>query len=669
MQFKDVIYSYTDIKNTFQIILFENSNDIQVNYIDVTSRLSTDGKQRTFGGIENENGTDGLQYSLLDTPGKYKNIAVRYATGAPVSPERGSLQVKISPSGAVSAGARWKLPGKDWQDSMTTIEDIVPGNYTVVFKSIDDWSKPSDATVKIQAGKLTKCEGVYEKDAIPPPSDTDRLGVVIEPKEAVLAGAEWRIDEGDWLKSGTVVPNLEKGEHVVSFKVIEGWAEPEEVIVNIGRSNPFGAVTVFVTSKDSTYFPKTGLLFFPQVIADNPWRSEIGVVNTSDSKTVTGKLIVYDGKGGRISECDLVLKPRQRVAYSKAGKCPLAPNGRYVVFEASSETVAGYNRISDKRMSEVIPATMYSNEGDRLFIPHIASDSLWRTGIALINATDRPKDNIAIRFNDGSVRPMALDPFATKAFTIKSLFENKPKPELQSAVVENAEGLVGIVLFNFTGDNRLAAISLHQKPVTELYFPLVYLGDDLDSGIMVFNPEKASATIRIEFYDSQGVLLDDDEFKLPGNRRYVGTPRTLEFPESTSWLKVGSKTPLLGFEIVSARNSEVMTGVSALQKPISKGVFPKLGDPELCRLGFVNIEDAWTKIVLSAIDDKGKELLSRELEIGPRCQLHETIRELFDGKDITGATYLKFVSDGPLIGFQMNLTEDNVYLDYIPALE
>ncbi len=638
-----------------------------MNYINVTSRLSNDKKQRTFGGIENENGTVGLQYSLLDKPGTYKNIAVRYTKGAPVSPERGSLQVKIGPASVVSAGARWKLSGKDWQKSMTTIEDLVPGNYTVVFESLGGWSKPSDATVEIEAGELTKYEGVYTKNSIPPPSETDRLGVAIEPEEAVLAGAEWRIDEGDWLKNGTVVSNIEEGEHVVSFKPIEGWQEPEDVTMKIGRSNPFGAVTVFVPPEDSIYVPQTTLLYFPQVIVNDVWRSEIGVVNTSDRETVSGRMISYDEKGEKISECDLVLKPRQRVEY-KAGKCPLTPNGRYVVFEASSEAVIGYNRISDKRMSEVIPATPYSNEGKSLFIPHIASSSLWGTGVALINTTDQRKENIAIKFDDGSIRTMALDPFATNAFMIRNLFEGKPMPALQSAIIENAEGLIGIVLFNYTGDNRLAAISLQAKPATELYFPLVFF-EEMDSGIMVYNPESAASTITMEFYDSQGVMLGEDEYKLPGNQRYVGTPKNLGFPEKTSWLRVGSKTPLLGFGIINARSSEIMTGVSVLERPISTGVFPKLGNLELSRLVFVNVEDAWPKVVVSAMDDKGIELQTQGLAICPYCQVNETIHEFFEGKDISGATYLKFVSDGPLIGLQMNMTEDDIYLDYIPALE
>jgi len=74
-----------DILHTFQIILYEGSNDIKVNYRDVSPRDSSG--HTTTAGIENAQGTAGLQYERFNTPGRYRNIYVRYFTGSGGGPE------------------------------------------------------------------------------------------------------------------------------------------------------------------------------------------------------------------------------------------------------------------------------------------------------------------------------------------------------------------------------------------------------------------------------------------------------------------------------------------------------------------------------------------------------------------------------------------------------
>ncbi|MBN1828986.1 MAG: hypothetical protein JW884_07565, partial [Deltaproteobacteria bacterium] len=65
--------------NSFQIILFEGTNAIQVNYLNVVSRgISDNTFNFTTAGIENSTGAIGLKYPLFDTAGRYTNTYVRY---------------------------------------------------------------------------------------------------------------------------------------------------------------------------------------------------------------------------------------------------------------------------------------------------------------------------------------------------------------------------------------------------------------------------------------------------------------------------------------------------------------------------------------------------------------------------------------------------------------
>ncbi|HBA84062.1 MAG TPA: hypothetical protein DCZ95_08215, partial [Verrucomicrobia bacterium] len=76
-------------------------------------------------------------------------IASLYAEDAP-EPAFGSLSCTIAP--AEAAGAQWKLlsgPQTDWQESGSVVTNLPVGAYTVSFKSLSGWQKPSDELVNV----------------------------------------------------------------------------------------------------------------------------------------------------------------------------------------------------------------------------------------------------------------------------------------------------------------------------------------------------------------------------------------------------------------------------------------------------------------------------------------------------------------------------------------
>ncbi len=76
----------------------------------------------------------------------------------------GSLKVTIAPSAVRDAGAQWRLksgPEQDWKNCGDTIDGLPVGTYTVTFKDIPGWSKPSDISVNITTNTLTTKTGTY----------------------------------------------------------------------------------------------------------------------------------------------------------------------------------------------------------------------------------------------------------------------------------------------------------------------------------------------------------------------------------------------------------------------------------------------------------------------------------------------------------------------------
>ncbi len=61
------------------------------------------------------------------------------------------------------------------------------------------------------------------------------LHVTLSPQAAVDAGAHWAVDGGDWQASGATVGKLKAGDHVVSFKAVDGWATPADSTVTVAN--------------------------------------------------------------------------------------------------------------------------------------------------------------------------------------------------------------------------------------------------------------------------------------------------------------------------------------------------------------------------------------------------------------------------------------------------
>jgi len=187
--------------------------------------------------------------------GTYKVVAQATDTAGNTSPEKsreftisarsGALMVSIDPPAAIAAGAQWRVDTGAWQMSGTTVSGIPVGVHTVEFKAVSDWTGPGNQTVTIQAGKRTDAKGTYSQEK-------GSLTAAILPTEAVDAGAEWKVDDGPWQKSGFTITGLAAGEHVIAFKALPGWGKPGNQNVTVVANK--------TTTETGTYSQKEGSL-------------------------------------------------------------------------------------------------------------------------------------------------------------------------------------------------------------------------------------------------------------------------------------------------------------------------------------------------------------------------------------------------------------------------
>ncbi len=194
---------------------------------------------------------DGVTYPNSNGPqGDAQRVYnyVRLVRDADTVTETGTLTVTIGPSVAVTAGAQWSIDsGTTWKDSGTSETLDVGTAYTVTFKTVSGYDKPSDMSGTIVSGS-NSVTGTYTEQTV----ETGTLTVSIEPQGAIDVGAQWSINGGStWKNSGTS-ETLDVGTaYTVTFKTVSGYDKPSDMPGTIASGS---------NSVTGTYTQQTGTL-------------------------------------------------------------------------------------------------------------------------------------------------------------------------------------------------------------------------------------------------------------------------------------------------------------------------------------------------------------------------------------------------------------------------
>ena len=305
---------------------------------------------------------------------------------------------------------------------------------------------------------------------------------------------------------------------------------------------------------------------------------------------------------------------------------------------------------------------------DNIYVSHIASNSNWWTGLALLNTTDAEK-NMTITFNDGSVSLLSLPAGEHWSGTVSDL-SGINAATIESAVISNAGGIIGLEVFGSnagTGDQYLSGVLLSGKTTLSLYYPHVVSNDAWWTGIVVYNPNNTSTTLTISPYDGEGTPLTTSTENITAGGKFIGTVADLSLPERTRWFKVDASAPITGFELFGTSNGNQLAGFNTTDISTTAGTFVKMDDNGWTGIAFVNIESTPATVTLTAFNNTGSTVAVTTFTVpgnGKKIGLPENLFST----DISGATYLKFTSTRNVVGFQVNGSSDGLMLDGLPSL-
>ncbi|MBN2033852.1 MAG: hypothetical protein JW836_11290, partial [Deltaproteobacteria bacterium] len=415
-------------------------------------------------------------------------------------------------------------------------------------------------------------------------------------------------------------------------------------------------------------FTPTSFLYFPHVSTVASWGSEITVINYS-SKTVMGTMRGYDSIGNEVNYLRFDLPAHGRREINVANTFGSSSGISYAVFESDSDTVLGYTKFFvEGKYRAALPAVSQPNSGD-FYIPHIASNSAWWTGVGLVNTTSSSK-LLTFTFNNGATRTVSLAPKEHQSFTISSLFGGQTPSDINSATVTGGDGVVGLGLFGSkegSGMNYLSGVLLKGSTATNIYFPHVASDATWCTGIVAYNPSSDPCTITVLPYTQNGVVLETRTIDLPGKSKYIGTAVDLNLPSGTAWFEVEAINPITGFELFGTKNGNQLAGYTGVGISATEGIFPKIEDSGWTGIAFVNIDDSPAFITLTAHDDNGDIVAVKSLTLGGHSKIVGLAENLFSGS-ISGATYIRYSSDMNVVGFQLNGSNDNMMLDALPGI-
>jgi tripartite motif-containing protein 71 len=405
-------------------------------------------------------------------------------------------------------------------------------------------------------------------------------------------------------------------------------------------------------------------LYFPHIDANLPWQTEIAIINTGD-QAANGMLRAFNDEGQHLEVKDVVLSARGRKQIDVAIEFADHADIGYIIFETRFAAFQGYAKFYQEGVYRAaIPAVKEVNTSD-IYISHIDSSDQWWTGVSLVNTTATTKE-LTLAFNNGVNKSIALDANEHKAFSIRSLFDSQPQPDIQSAVIFNANGIIGLEIFGSTDGNQLDGILLTDKMASTLYYPHV-AGNNWWTGIAAYNPSDLSCTMTITPYDAQGTALASSALSIASKGKYIGAISALDIPAETTWFRIDSSRPLTGFELLSpVDNQQLAAYAGGVGTGAKEGVFPKIEKDGWTGIAFVNTDAIQAYVSLIAYDDNGTPVDSRAFTVHGHGKVVGSVEDLFL-HDISGATYIAYSSDRNIAGFQLNGSADGTMLDGLPA--
>lgn len=201
----------------------------------------------------------------------------------------GTLQVSISPTEAVAAGARWRIDGGPWTEGGSTLNDVSMGTHRIEYLPISGWSTPNAETITVNRNSARAHAVSYGAPAGLP------LITKIIPSTGALEGGTTVEIEGSSFGGDVTV---EFGGVSASDVIV---SDPNHLTCILPPASRFGTVDVALTSGGQTATKPAGFTYDVPLGTNMTLLSQIG--GTVEAVAVSGSTVLF-GEGSSLVSAD-----------------------------------------------------------------------------------------------------------------------------------------------------------------------------------------------------------------------------------------------------------------------------------------------------------------------------------------------------------------------------
>ena len=594
VQFTNVPYKYfASTLNTFQYVLYEGTNDIHVNYLDITSY----GEAYTVAGIENADGTIGLQYPKMNTAGNFKNFYIRYSvnqvdspiviTGEATSVTASSVTLNgmVNPNG-VNTTSYFQYGTSAGYGSTTTSRNIGSGT-SHVSVSVAIANLTSNTTYHYRIVATNSAGTSYGDDQTFTTSSSFLSRLLYFPCIASADNWETKIcvintsaSDSQTLR-GVFKAYNNAGVHISEDITID--LDPHgrrEITVGDEFSDPgsigyivfepdFGAVVGYTKFYVEGYYRaavpavseiNTSDIYISHIASDSNWRTDISLLNTTSlPKTLT---IEFDN--GETKTVDLLANEHKAFAVrSLFDEQPQPGICSAVVKDASG--VIGLELFVNDACNQMSGILLKGDTSVNIYYPHTASEGGWATGIVAYNPSNT-YCAIMITPYDGAGNPL-LPESQTKFIAGKEKYigivSDLGLPEDTAWLkIEATIPITGFELFART--NQLAGYTCVGISGKEGVFAKIEKNGW--TGISFVNPGDSTASILLTAYDDNGDAVTTETVYLAGHAKRVDMAPNL-FSHDISratYITYSSDLDVVGFQLNGSADDMMLDGLPGM---------------------------------------------------------------------------------------------------------
>jgi hypothetical protein len=253
--------------------------------------------------------------------------------------------------------------------------------------------------------------------------------------------------------------------------------------------------------------------------------------------------------------------------------------------------------------------------------------------------------------------------------TINDLFGFYRPTGIRSGIVRNGEGVIGIELFE--GMNQMYGIVIDDAAAETMYYPHVASSNRWETGVAIQNTVNETCMPMVTTYNADGSVLETSSMVLPGFENYVKGWKGMDMLGGATLFKVESMQEghmLSGFVSYYSLVSDQAAGFNNVGSAKNSGIFPKLDGTGWTGIGMVNVGEGDATVTLKSYSDPGTMVaVSDPITMVPNQKVLGYTPDFF-AEDISGATYISYSSDQPIVGFELSGSGDDTMLDALPAL-